>query len=61
MREATKQYVGRKKAQANFQAEARDAWKSYLERGLHLTGKEVRDWLGGWGTENGTKVPACHE
>jgi predicted transcriptional regulator len=61
MREAIEQYVGREEAQASFQAEAEDAWKSYRETGLHLTGEEVREWLGDWGTENETKVPACHE
>jgi predicted transcriptional regulator len=61
MREAIEQYVGREEAQASFQAEAEDAWKSYRETGLHLTGEEVREWLGDWGTEKETKVPACHE
>ena len=61
MREAIEQYVGREEAQASFQADAEDAWKSYRETGLHLTGEEVREWLGDWGTEKETKVPACHE
>ncbi|MHA6685783.1 CopG family ribbon-helix-helix protein [Mesorhizobium sp. A556] len=61
MREAIEQYVGREEAQASFQAEAQAAWKSYRETGLHLTGEEVRDWLGDWGTEKETEAPACHE
>ena len=61
MREAIEQYVGREEARASFQAEAEDAWKSYRETGLHLTGEEVREWLGDWGTEKEPKVPACHE
>jgi len=61
MREAIEQYVSREEARASFQAEAQDAWKSYRETGLHLTGEEVRDWLDDWGTEKETKVPACHE
>jgi predicted transcriptional regulator len=43
-----------------FGVEAMRAWAEYLESGLHLTGKEVRVWLEGWGTEGETDLPPCH-
>jgi predicted transcriptional regulator len=61
MREAIEQYVGREEARVRFQVEAADSWRAYQETGLHLTGAETRDWLRGWGTENETEAPACHE
>lgn len=61
MREAIEQYVDREEARASFRAEARESWKNYQETGLHLTGQEVRDWLHGWGTDEETEIPACHE
>jgi predicted transcriptional regulator len=61
MREAIEQYVDREEARASFRAEARESWKNYQETGLHLTGQEVRDWLRGWGTEEETEIPSCHD
>ena len=61
MREAILQYVEREEARASFRAEAMNAWKAYRESGLHLTGAEVREWLGKWGTESETGAPECHE
>ncbi|QDC01408.1 MULTISPECIES: CopG family ribbon-helix-helix protein [Phyllobacteriaceae] len=61
MREAIEQYVEREEARASFRAEAQESWVAYRETGLHLTGQEVRDWLGSWGTEEETEVPTCHE
>lgn len=40
--------------------EALSAWIDYQATGLHLTGKEVQDWLATWGTPNESKVPQCH-
>ena len=45
----------------DFLAEAEAGWEAFLHDGLHLTGEEVDAWLAGWGTENETVLPACHE
>lgn len=61
MVEAIRQYVDSAEARANFEAEAEASWIAYKESGLHLSGAEVRDWLGGWGTEAEAGAPECHE
>lgn len=50
----------RSERQERFAEEARLALKEYRENGLHLTGEEVREWLGTWGTENEHGVPSRH-
>lgn len=40
--------------------EALAAWTHYQVTGLHLTGKEVQDWLVTWGTPDEYKIPQCH-
>ncbi len=44
-----------------FQQEALDSWKRYQETGLHLTGKEVRDWLNDWHNSYNKEIPLCHK
>jgi predicted transcriptional regulator len=40
--------------------EALSAWIDYQATGLHLTGKEVQDWLATWGTPEEYEIPQCH-
>lgn len=40
--------------------EALAAWIDYQATGLHLTGKEVQDWLATWGTNQEHEMPQCH-
>lgn len=61
MREAIRDYVEREEAKESFKQEALASWKAYQETGKHLTGKEVRDWLGTWGTEHEKEIQECHE
>jgi len=61
MREALKQYVEREEARESFKQEAMASWAAYQETGKHLTGNEVRSWLGTWGTDGETDAPKCHE
>jgi len=61
MKEAIRQYLEREEARESFKREAIAAWQECQETGLHLTGKEVGDWLDTWGTEQETVVPPCHE
>jgi predicted transcriptional regulator len=61
MREAIEQYVAREEARESFKQEAYASWSAYQETGRHLTGDEVRDWLGRWGSEDETELPDCHE
>ena len=61
MLEAIQQYVSREEARESFKQEALTSWANYQETGRHLTGKEVRDWLNTWGTEDEKAVPECHK
>jgi len=40
--------------------EALTAWIDYQTTGLHLTGKEVQDWLATWCTPEEHEIPQCH-
>ncbi len=61
MREALRDYVEREEARERFRQEAQASWKAYQETGLHLSGKEVQDWLSDWGTDKEISPPECHE
>ncbi len=61
MCEAIRNYIEKETAQEDFKHEALKSWENYQETGLHLTGKEVQDWLSRWGTDKETAVPECHE
>ena len=61
MREAIQQYVEREEARESLKQEALDSWIAYQETGRHLTGQEVRAWLKGWGTDDESTAPECHE
>lgn len=43
-----------------FTKEALTAWIDYKATELHLTGKEVQDWLATWGTPEEHEIPQCH-
>jgi predicted transcriptional regulator len=60
MREAIEQYVEREEARESFKQEALASWAEFRETGQHLTGDEVREWLGTWGTDTEAKPPKCH-
>ena len=60
MREAIREYVTREEARERFLQEAMASWSAYQETGRHLTGEEMRAWLGTWGTE-ANEPPKCHE
>ncbi|AQT45938.1 putative transcriptional regulator [Bartonella apihabitans] len=61
MLEAIQQYVDREEQREAFKQEALDSWESFQETGQHITGKEARDWLDTWGTENETAAPKCQK
>ena len=61
MREAIREYVEREEAREGFKQEALASWKAYKETGRHLTGKELRNWLKTWGTDEEKEIPPCHE
>ena len=61
MREAIRQYVEREEARERFRQEAIQSWTEYQRTGQHLTGEEVREWLGTWGGDQDGEAPACHE
>ncbi|OGT68915.1 MAG: CopG family transcriptional regulator [Gammaproteobacteria bacterium RIFCSPHIGHO2_12_FULL_45_9] len=61
MLEAIQQYLEREEKQQAFREAAEDSWKAYQETGLHVTGKEVSDWLATWGTSEKKAPPKCHK
>ena len=61
MREAIRQYIDREEKQQSLRQDAINTWNEYQETGLHVTGDEVVKWLSGWGTENETDPPECHQ
>ncbi len=58
---AIEDYVDRQKLREQFMQEAIVSWTAYKETGKHLTGQEVREWLGTWGADNEKPIPECHE
>jgi predicted transcriptional regulator len=61
MREAIQQYVEREEARESFKREALASWAEYQATGQHLTGGEVRQWLGAWGGDAEAELPPCHD
>ena len=57
MREAIQQYVEREEAREGFKQEALASWAEYQATGQHLTGDEVRQWLGVWGADAEIELP----
>jgi len=60
MREAIAEYVGREEKRESFKREALEAWEDYQRTGLHLTGKEVDEWLAKLEAGENAEMPACH-
>lgn len=61
MRKAIEEYVDREEARESFKQEALGSWSAYQETGRHLTGQEIRDWLGKWGNDKEAGLPECHD
>lgn len=59
--EAVQQYVDKEEATAIREQQALEALRDYRETGLHLTGREVTDWLDTWGTGQEIDAPECHK
>ena len=60
MYEAIRLYVGREQARESFRLEALASWEAFQGTGRHLTGTEVRAWLGNWGSGTEMEPPECH-
>jgi predicted transcriptional regulator len=45
MLEAIENHVSRVELREQLRKDAEEAWRDYEETGLHLTGKEVNEWL----------------
>ena len=61
MLEAIREDVEREEARESLKQEAQTSWTAYKETGRHLTGQEVRSWLGTWGSNDERVAPECHE
>ena len=61
MLEAIQQYVEREESREKFKQEALSSWQNFQETGLHLTHKEINDWLDTWGAQKEQALPTCHK
>lgn len=60
MREAITQYVDREEKRESFKQDALHTWEEYQRSGLHLTAKEVDNWLAKLEAGQDAEPPACH-
>jgi predicted transcriptional regulator len=60
MREAIEQYVEREEKREQFRLDTLAAWEDYHATGLHLTEKEVDDWLAKLESGEDAEPPECH-
>ncbi len=61
MLEAIQQYVEREESREKFKQEALSSWQNFQETGLHLTHKEINDWLDTWGAQKEQALPTRHK
>jgi len=52
--------IAREEARESFIQEALASWRAFRETGMHLSGREARAWLDGWGTDDMKAAPGCH-
>lgn len=60
MHQAIEQYVDREEKRDAFREQALQAWQSYQETGLHVSGEEVSAWLESWGSDDELPAPECY-
>lgn len=59
MRQAIENYVIREEKRESWRKEGIEAWEEYQKTGLHLTNKEVMEWMDKIAGEK-AQMPKCH-
>lgn len=52
--------VSEKEVEERWNQSCIESLNDYLETGLHVTEKEVIQWMDSWGTVNELPPPQCH-
>ena len=60
MLQAIEHFVSREEQRESLRQEGIAAWEEYQRTGLHLTGDEVREWIGRIRQGNKAPMPKCH-
>jgi predicted transcriptional regulator len=60
MRKSVEQHVERERKREQLRQDALAAWDDYQSTGLHLTGREVDNWLTKLGAGKRAAIPKCH-
>jgi predicted transcriptional regulator len=58
MKEAIVRYLEQEEEIERRNLEANQAWKDYMETGVHVTNENMTDWLDSWGTDKEIKCPS---
>ena len=58
--EAIEEYIERRESQSSLNRDTIEAWQSYQETGLHVTGDEVETWLAKLEAGESAPPPSCH-
>ncbi len=61
MREAISQYVERETIRQTAIEDAKKAWESYQQTGLHITLDEFDTWVNKLEADPSLAIPVCHE
>lgn len=60
MRQAIENYVIREEKREAWRQEGIEAWEEYQKTGLHLTNREVADWMDKIIAGEKAQMPKCH-
>lgn len=60
MRQALEAYVSREEKREAWRKEGIEAWEEYQKTGLHLTNREVVDWMDKIIAGEKAQMPKCH-
>ena len=60
MKEAVEKYLSEQEEELALRQECDESYREYVETGLHLSEKEVLDWVGSWKPGCIPEAPECH-
>lgn len=60
MKEAVEKYLLEQEEEFALQKECEESYREYIETGLHLSEKEVLDWVARWKPVCIPRAPDCH-
>jgi predicted transcriptional regulator len=60
MREAIEEYVSREEKREQFRLDTLASWEEFQRTGLHLTEREVDEWVSKLEAGEDAPMPECH-